>query len=321
MRRLTIAFILSPYFTLNPFAAMVDLLRLAADTGDRSRPIRCRWEVLGKGNEAIKASCGIEVTATAPLSNPEQYDYVAVVGGVLHKNASLSDDAQQFVLKAAAAGVPLIGLCTGIFHLIELGLLDGRRVCVSWFHIADLLERFPNVQPVGDALYVIDGDRISCAGGPGAAHLGAELVKKYGYAREAIKALHIMLLDEVSERSALQPVTAPFPIPQNPRIRRALLLMEQSMATPLSVENIARGLNVSRRQLERDFQVEYGFSPGQASVRLRLAHAKALIEGRDMAMIDIAAQCGFADSAHFSRKFRQVFACSPSEWKSSLSVA
>ncbi len=37
-RQLSVGFVLVPNFTLVAFSAIVDLLRLAADEGDRSRP-------------------------------------------------------------------------------------------------------------------------------------------------------------------------------------------------------------------------------------------------------------------------------------------
>ena len=45
--RLRVGFVLARRFTLSAFANFVDVLRLAADEGDRSRPIRCSWRVLG----------------------------------------------------------------------------------------------------------------------------------------------------------------------------------------------------------------------------------------------------------------------------------
>ncbi len=40
---LSVGFVLLHRFTLLPFAAFVDCLRLAADEGDRSRQLRCHW--------------------------------------------------------------------------------------------------------------------------------------------------------------------------------------------------------------------------------------------------------------------------------------
>jgi transcriptional regulator GlxA family with amidase domain len=54
--RLRIGFLLAPRFTLSAFATFVDVLRLAADDGDGSRPIRCRWRsrpLAGRGSNPM----------------------------------------------------------------------------------------------------------------------------------------------------------------------------------------------------------------------------------------------------------------------------
>ena len=40
---LSVGFVLMPSFTLLPFSAFVDALRLAADEGDQSQQINCQW--------------------------------------------------------------------------------------------------------------------------------------------------------------------------------------------------------------------------------------------------------------------------------------
>ena len=57
--RLNIAFVLARRFTLSAYANFVDVLRLAADEGDRSRPILCRWAVIGSVLVFGAATCGI----------------------------------------------------------------------------------------------------------------------------------------------------------------------------------------------------------------------------------------------------------------------
>jgi len=44
---LAVGFVLMPSFTLLPFSAFIDALRLAADEGDQSRQINCQWTVMG----------------------------------------------------------------------------------------------------------------------------------------------------------------------------------------------------------------------------------------------------------------------------------
>ena len=59
--RLRIGFLLAPRFTLSAFATFVDVLRLAADDGDGSRPIRCRWAILSHDLAPVQSSCGMRI--------------------------------------------------------------------------------------------------------------------------------------------------------------------------------------------------------------------------------------------------------------------
>ena len=60
----------------------VDHLRLAADEGDRSRPMRVRWSIMSARHEPISASCGVALQPTTALLAPDSVDYVVVVGGI-----------------------------------------------------------------------------------------------------------------------------------------------------------------------------------------------------------------------------------------------
>ena len=83
MARLDIGFILARRFTLCAFANFVDVLRLAADEGDRSRPILCSWRVLSPTMDPIASSCGVAVQPEERLGDPRRFDYLVVVGGLV----------------------------------------------------------------------------------------------------------------------------------------------------------------------------------------------------------------------------------------------
>ena len=68
--RLRIGFLLAPRFTLSAFATFVDVLRLAADDGDGSRPIRCRWAILSHDLAPVQSSCGMRIEPDERLGDP-----------------------------------------------------------------------------------------------------------------------------------------------------------------------------------------------------------------------------------------------------------
>ena len=311
--RLSVGFILAKRFTLCAFANFVDVLRLAADEGDRSRPIMCEWAVLSDTMAPVPSSCGVTVQPNERLSDPAKFDYVVVVGGLLEEIPNISSAYTRFLERAAAAGVPLVGLCTGAFILHRAGLMQGYRACVSWFCHADFLEQFDGLSPISDQIFVVDGDRLTCAGGASSAHLAAYLVEKHVGRAQASKSLHIMIIDDALRPEKPQPGIPLELKTQDPMVRRALLLMQQRIDTPLSVTEIARQMGNSKRQLERHFRSALDTSPQAAFLDIRLSFARHLLEVTDKSIAAIAVECGFCDSSHLSRTFRHRYDCTPSE--------
>ena len=311
--RLSVGFILAKRFTLCAFANFVDVLRLAADEGDRSRPIMCGWTVLSDTMSAVPSSSGITVQPNERLGDPTKFDYIVVIGGVMDDMSGLGQEYTAYLERAAAAGVPLVGVCTGGFLLHKAGLMNGYRCCVSWFHHADFLEQFDGLDPVSDQIFIDDGDRLTCSGGASSAHLAAYLVERHVGRAQASKSLHIMIIDDAMRPEKPQPGVSMDISTRDPMVMRALLLMQQNIDNPLSVSELARRMGHSKRQLERHFRAALGASPQAAFLQIRLTFAHHLIETTDKSVAAIAVECGFCDSSHLSRMFRQRFNRTPHE--------
>ncbi len=312
--RLSIGFVLAPRFTLCAFANFVDVLRLAADEGDRSRPILCRWSVLSPGLKPAESSCGIQITADERPGDPTRFDYIVVVGGLMGDLPRLNPEITGFLRRAAQQEVPLVGVCVGVILLAQAGLMKGYRCCVSWFHHGDYSDEF-GARAVSDQIFVVDRDRLSCSGGVSSAHLAAFLVERHIGRAAARKSLSIMMIDE--------PLTGDHPQPglplelhsPDPLVRRALLAMQQRLDSPQSVARIAQGLGVSRRKLERHFADTLGLSPSDAAMRIRLAQVRMLLERTDRTVTRIADETGFCDASHLIRVFREAEGVTPEIWR------
>lgn len=313
--RLRVGFILARRFTLCAFANFVDVLRLSADEGDRSRPILCDWTVLSDTMSPVASSCGVLVQPHERLGDPTRYDYIVVVGGLIDEIPNISPEYTRYLESAAAAGVPLIGVCTGAFILHRAGLMEGYRCCVSWFHHDDFLEQFDGLEPVSDQIFIVDRNRLTCSGGASSAHLAAYLVDKHVGSRQAQKSLRIMIIDEALRAEKPQPGLPIDLATSDTLVKRALLLMQQSIDMPLSVAEIARRLDTKRRSLERRFQQALGMSPSLAYKVMRLDHAEFLLRHTERSVTDIAAAAGFCDSSHFIREFRASRGVTPATFR------
>ncbi|MER1966303.1 GlxA family transcriptional regulator [Castellaniella sp. GW247-6E4] len=310
-------FLLLPSFTLTAFSGMLDVLRLASDEGDRSRPVRCDWQIIGESLAPVCSSSSIEVTPSACLGDPTRFDYLVVVGGLLQRPPT-SQTILNFIRSAASSGVTIVGLCTGAFTLMQAGILDGYRICIHWFHYWDFLEHFPNADPakiVADRLYVIDQRRITCSGGRATIDLAAEILTHHISPSIVQKAVRILQVDDVQRRNAAQSLPPGIPPPTHPVVRRAVLLMEQHISQGLSLDELTSKLGVSGRQLERLFKETMGQSPQSYARGVRLRLAAWMLTNTDKAISAIAMDCGFSGASHFGRIFRSTFHMPPSAWR------
>lgn len=314
-KRLSVAFLLGDRFTLSAFANFVDVLRLAADEADRSRPILCEWSVLSADMTSVQSSCGVKVQPDTRLGNAGQYDYIVVVGGLIGDHSALPTEAQRFLKARAAAGVPIIGLCTGVFILHEAGLLDGYRCCVSWFHHQDFLDRFETEQLVADQIFVIDRNRLTCSGGHGAAHLAAFLVERHVGQSAAIKSLNIMMIDNALSGEKPQPGQQTGRRASDPLVKKAILRMQQNIEMPRTVAELAEDLGLGRRSLERRFLSDLKVTPAKLYLELRLDRALSLLRATQRTVTEIALATGFCDAPHLSRTLRLERGFTPREYR------
>jgi transcriptional regulator GlxA family with amidase domain len=306
--------VLLPNFTLTAFSGFVDLLRLASDEGDMSRPVRCAWMVVGENIMPVRASCGIQIAPWATFDKTEPFDYVVVVGGLLHSGPAASEATIRFIRSAGESSATVVGICTGVFALMRADIMNGYRICVSWFHYWDFLERFPQAAEadlVADRLFVIDRRRITCSGGSASIDVAAAILLRHFDAIIVQKALRILLVDDAQKGNAPQPYPLGLKPASNPKIRRAILLMEQHIGKRLTLPDLARRLDVSVRQLERLFQAEIGQSPVAYDRQIRMRMTVWLLTSSDRTVADIAASCGFTDASHLNREFKKSFGVRP----------
>ncbi|KAA1184444.1 GlxA family transcriptional regulator [Rhizobium tropici] len=310
---LKVGFVLARSFTLSAFALFIDTLRLASDEADKSGRVLADWQVLGSTRHLITASCGVQVAPTSDFIEPREFDYIVVVGGLLNTDITIDNQTADYLKKAAAQKIPLIGVCTGTFILARLGLMKAHQTCVSWLHYQAYREQFPDNPVRSDRLFNLDRSRGSCAGGSSAADMAAFLVRRH-ISRDAERnALEVLQIERARSGLDIQP-RKPLAIEcQDPRLKAVLITMESHIEDVVPTEDLAASVGLSRRQLERLFLEEMKTSPGAVYTRIRMERAKQLVLQTQAPLIEIALEVGFDSASHFARLFRRLFGQSPTE--------
>jgi len=98
---------------------------------------------------------------------------------------------------------------------------------------------------------------------------------------------------------------------QETRLHRLLDWLSDHYSDEIVWEELADRFSLSLRTLHRQMKQQTGSTPQRYLNRLRLLQARHLIRHSDIRITDIAFQCGFGDSNHFSTLFRREFGCAP----------
>ena len=98
-------------------------------------------------------------------------------------------------------------------------------------------------------------------------------------------------------------------------VRRAIGYINSNLTRPMTVDEIAGNVSVSKYYLCRQFKKVYGISPIQYHLNARIDRAKWLLIHTDKSLTTIASEVGFDDIYSFSRAFKNRENISPSKYR------
>jgi two-component system response regulator YesN len=99
------------------------------------------------------------------------------------------------------------------------------------------------------------------------------------------------------------------------RVKMVIRFIEENRDRQLSLNEIARFINVSPWHLCRLFRTGTGTSVNQYLLNLRMQKAKELLANTCLRVKEIMNQVGIRDESHFARTFKKLFGVSPSQYR------
>jgi transcriptional regulator GlxA family with amidase domain len=298
---------LTEQFSMIAFTAALEPLRLAnRATGRRLY----EWHLYSADGVSAEASNGVGVNVERSFRDAPNMDAVVVCAGV---DVQFIDhrDLISVVRRLTKSGASPGAVCTGTYVLAKAGLLDGYRCTIHWENRPGIRADFPDLD-IGEELFEIDRDRFTCAGGVAAADMMLSLIKRdHGEAVSSAVTDQLIhhRIREASERQRMDMRTRLGVA--HPKLLSVISLMERSIEQPLTIEQCARSVALSPRQLERLFVKHLGSSPNGHYVKIRLNHACQLLRQTRMPILDVAVAAGFSSASYFSQSYLDHFGHSP----------
>ncbi|NYE63306.1 transcriptional regulator GlxA family with amidase domain [Duganella sp. 1224] len=205
------------------------------------------------------------------------------------------------------------GVGAGVLWLAKAGLMAGVRIALPWALYADT-EDITERAILTPHLFELDGRHLSCCGGAASIDFALTLIEHLFGAGVQATVKETLCIERVRgpeerQRVALQ---ARFGALQ-PRLSEAVTLMETNIEEPLSTDDIANLVGLSRRQLERLFKQYLGSLPSRYYLELRLQRARQLLLETNHSIVQVGLMCGFSSGSHFSTAFGALFGNTPRE--------
>jgi YesN/AraC family two-component response regulator len=112
------------------------------------------------------------------------------------------------------------------------------------------------------------------------------------------------------------------PEPQNNqtsyRLKSTITYIQDHLHQNINLEMLAGAIAMNPSYFCRVFQQEMGHSPYQYIIQQRVEKAKTLLKNRELAISDIALQCGFANHSHLDRHFHKITGITPKAYRTGV---
>jgi len=90
-------------------------------------------------------------------------------------------------------------------------------------------------------------------------------------------------------------------------VRQVVHFIRDNYASPITVHDVVKAMDVSRRQLEIRFKNELGYTIFDEIKKRRLQRARTLLLDTDLSLEEIAEICGFRNQYYLANVFRKEF--------------
>jgi transcriptional regulator GlxA family with amidase domain len=302
-------FLLLPNFALMSYASATEPLRAANLLAGRNLYAIGQ---LSQGGRAVQSSGGIDIACEDISTAGAEFHTVFVCAGGDPVNWVETDRLFSPLRRLSRLGVRLGAISSGAYVLAAAGLLENRDFTIHWEHAPVLREAYPELAP-RQARYVIDGDRITCGGGVAPLDMMHAVIAERMGAHFAGRVSDWYLHTAIADPSDPQRGSAAERFgTHNPTLLAALEKMEAAIENPLDRETMARFLSISARHLDRLFAQHLSAGFLETYRRIRLDHARRLIEQSPLAIAEIAFATGFSSAGHFSQAFKMHYGKIPS---------
>ena len=299
-------------------ATTLDMLAAAALLAPRHGAAAPRWRVVSPTPGAVRLSNGLLLEAAPlpkrlPAGRPTWIVPGVGVTNARRGKALLAEPptqaAMQLLQRVHAQGAVLAASCSGVLLLAGAGLLAGRRATIAWWLAPLLRELAPGARVDEGRMVIEDGPVVTAGAALAQADLMLWLLRRRLGQALAEALARVMLIDGRQHQS---PYIEPAILHGGHELlARVEAEVRARLPDPPSVQALADALAMSPRTLARQVHAASGRSPLALIQSVRLASARALLEGSGLSVEEVAHRVGYGDATALRRLMKKSFGATP----------
>lgn len=216
------------------------------------------------------------------------------------------------------AGTRICAVGSGSSFLAEAGLLEARPATTHWHDFQRFAEHYPAVQLQRRHLITRSGNLYCAASINAVADLMMHFIQEL-YDLPTAREVESHFSPEIRSPYEQQLYSADSTLLHHDEdMVRAQDWLRQRLAQSIRIEELAQALSLSLRSLNRRFRAATGQSPQAWLNRQRLELARDMLRHTNLAIAEIAWQCGFRQASHFTASFRQYMQQTPRAYREAV---
>jgi transcriptional regulator GlxA family with amidase domain len=277
-------------------------------------------EFIGLSLKNVQLNLPVQFYCSKTISDEFDTDVVIIppmstdledINALLSKNKKLVSWIKRKYKKEAE----LISLCTGAYFLAESGLLDGMPATSHWAAMEDLHKRYPLI--AFNDNQVVTHSKAIITGGGGFSSLNALLyfIEKNCGKEISVELSKYYALDYGRTTQSIFTVFSGKRQHNDDEIHKAQSYIENKFKTDISVEQIAKQVNMSKRNFIRRFKSATSLNPIEFIQRIKVEAAKKAFEAGETNIAAVTYSIGYNDLKTFRMVFKRITGSTPVEYR------
>lgn len=286
----------------------------------RGKPAPFQIELVGVHLKNIQLNMPVQFYCSKTIADNFYTDVIVIppmttspqdMSAFLSNNSALVN----WVKKKYNEKAQVISLCTGTYFVAECGLLDGMPATSHWDAMEDLQKRYPLIHFKPG--HVVTNSKAITTGGGGFSALNALLyfIEKNCGKEIAVELSKYYALDYGRTSQTIFTVFSGQRLHNDDEIHKAQTYIEKKFKTDISVEQVARQVNMSKRNFIRRFKNATSLNPIEFIQKIKVEAAKKALERGETNIAALTYSVGYNDLKTFRSVFKKITGLTPIEYR------